>query len=189
MPHSSPPEPPSKPKSLRDRFVAIARRTSEATGTAWAFLAAVMIVVIWAACGPMFQYSETWQLVVNTGTTIITFLMVFLVQSTQNRDSKAVHLKLDELIRAMKGARNDLVDLEELSEEELEKLADEFKQLHERACHTVNRRAQKKLARLPVPPERVDALASLGEEASAAAEALEQARTSPDDAPESPKTR
>jgi low affinity Fe/Cu permease len=88
----------------------------------------------------MFKFSDTWQLVINTGTTIVTFLMVFLIQSTQNRDAKAVHLKLDELIRAAKGARNSLVDLENLSEQELEDLADEFSSLSKRACAEVERR-------------------------------------------------
>jgi low affinity Fe/Cu permease len=84
----------------------------------------------------MFHFSDTWQLIINTGTTIVTFLMVFLIQNTQNRDAKAVHLKLDELIRAVHGARNHLVDLEKLSDEELKKLEDEFGRVHKRAAHT-----------------------------------------------------
>jgi low affinity Fe/Cu permease len=126
-------KPDEKPKSFRDRFVDIAKVTSNIVGSVWAFLVAVLIVVVWATTGPIFKYSDTWQLVINTGTTIVTFLMVFLIQSTQNRDSKAIHLKLDELIRAHHGARNNLVDLESLSEEELDHLAEEFSRFRERA--------------------------------------------------------
>jgi len=86
-------------------------------------------IVTWAVTGPLFHFSDTWQLVINTGTTIVTFLMVFLIQNTQNRDALAIHLKLDEVIRALKGARNQLVDIEELSDEELEKLRREFRRL------------------------------------------------------------
>lgn len=98
-------------------------------GTAWAFCIAVLIIVVWIVTGPKFHYSDTWQLIINTGTTIVTFLMVFLIQNTQNRDAKAIHLKLDELIRALKGARNRLVDLEKLSDEDLAKLEGEFQRL------------------------------------------------------------
>ena len=101
------------------------------------FLAALAVVIVWAFTGPLYGFSDTWQLVINTGTTIITFLMVFLIQNTQNRDAKAIHLKLDELIRALKGARNNLVDLEELSDEELRKLHLEFQRLsHKKASLT-----------------------------------------------------
>lgn len=96
-----------------------------------AFILACLTVLAWAVSGPMFHYSETWQLVINTGTTIITFLMVFLIQNTQNRDSKAMHLKLDELLRALHGARNEMIDLENVSEEELQKRCQEFAKLHE----------------------------------------------------------
>jgi low affinity Fe/Cu permease len=125
--------PEEKRKSFRDWFVDISKVTSSVVGSVWAFLLAVLIVVVWGATGPIFKYSDTWQLVINTGTTIVTFLMVFLIQSTQNRDSKAIHLKLDELIRAVQGARNNLVDLESLSEEELDHLAEEFSRFRERA--------------------------------------------------------
>jgi low affinity Fe/Cu permease len=90
-------------------------------GSAWAFAGAVLVICIWILTGPTFHFSDTWQLIINTATTVITFLMVFLIQNTQNRDAKAMHLKLDEIIRALKGARNQLVDLEDLSDEELKK--------------------------------------------------------------------
>ncbi|HEX9298433.1 MAG TPA: low affinity iron permease family protein [Polyangiaceae bacterium] len=115
--------------SPNDFFRKFAHRTSASVGSPWAFLLAVLVIVLWAATGPIFHYSDTWQLVINTSTTIVTFLMVFLIQNTQNRDAVAIHLKLDELIRALKGARNQLVDLEELSDEELERLRQEFHRL------------------------------------------------------------
>ncbi len=93
------------------------------------FIVACFVVVGWAATGPLFKFSDTWQLVINTGTTIVTFLMVFLIQNTQNRDTRAVHLKLDELIRSKKGARNSLVNLEEMSDDDLDKLQQEFKRV------------------------------------------------------------
>ena len=106
--------------------------TSEIVGSSWSFIAAVLIIVVWAACGPAFGYSDTWQLVINTGTTIITFLMVFLIQNTQNRDARAIHLKLDELLRAVEGARVSMANLENLPDEELKRLSEEFKQLCDR---------------------------------------------------------
>ena len=115
---------------MNEMFRKFANAVSNIVGTSWVFILAVTIVVIWAATGPMFHYSDTWQLVINTGTTIITFLMVFLIQNTQNRDAKAIHLKLDELIRGVKGARTGLVNLEELSDAELEDLHKEFERLH-----------------------------------------------------------
>jgi low affinity Fe/Cu permease len=114
---------------VSDAFRVFARRSSAVLGSAWAFVVAVLIIVVWGATGPTFHYSDTWQLIINTGTTIVTFLMVFLIQNTQNRDAKAVHLKLDEIIRALKGARNELVDLEDLSDEDLAKLEQQFKRL------------------------------------------------------------
>jgi len=116
---------------MKELFRKFAQTTSAAVGSSWAFILAVLIILIWAVTGPMFQYSDTWQLVINTGTTIITFLMVFLIQNTQNRDAKAIHLKLDELIRGVKGARTHLVDLEELSDAELERLRKQFSRLRE----------------------------------------------------------
>src|SRR2546423_15394603 len=110
-------------------FGKFAKKVARATGHPTAFALALLTVLVWLATGPIFGFSDTWQLVINTGTTIVTFLMVFLIQNTQNRDSVAMQLKLDELIRAMKGARNRLVDLEELSDEELEELRQEFHRL------------------------------------------------------------
>ena len=101
-------------------FARVAGRVADWTGTSWAFILAVVVVAAWGVTGPAFGYSETWQLVINTGTTIVTFLMVFLIQNTQNRDTKALHLKLDELLRAQSGARErEFMDLEDRDEEEL----------------------------------------------------------------------
>jgi low affinity Fe/Cu permease len=118
---------------IRDAFGVFARKASRVLGSAWAFVVAIGIIVIWAATGHAFGYSDTWQLIINTGTTIVTFLMVFLIQNTQNRDAKAVHLKLDELIRALGPARNKLVDLEKLSDDQLKALEDEFEKLRKKA--------------------------------------------------------
>ncbi len=116
---------------MKDTFRKIANKISSWTGTAWAFLLALAIVIVWAATGPSFNYSSTWQLVINTGTTIVTFLMVFLIQNTQNRDGKAMQLKLDELIRATR-ARDAFVDLEDLTDDELSALDNEFRELHDK---------------------------------------------------------
>lgn len=124
---------------MHDFFRKFAHRVSVAVGSAWAFLIAMGVLVVWAVTGPLFGFSDTWQLIINTGTTIVTFLMVFLIQNTQNRDAKAIHLKLDELIRSVKGARNDLVDLESLSDEDLERLHKEFQALHMQYEHHVKR--------------------------------------------------
>jgi low affinity Fe/Cu permease len=105
---------------------------ANAAGTHTAFVIALFIVAIWAATGPFFHFSDTWQLVINTGTTVVTFLMVFLIQATQNRDGKAIQLKLDELIRAQKSARNVFAGLEEATEEELKKFEEEFRELRRR---------------------------------------------------------
>ena len=118
---------------MSERFRRFASLTSEATGSAWAFLAAVALIVGWAVTGPLFRFSDVWQLVINTATTIITFLMVFLIQNTQNRDSKALHLKLDELLRAHDAARTAMVDLEHLSDDELTHLQEQFARLREEA--------------------------------------------------------
>src|SRR5256714_8711754 len=121
---------------VSDAFRVFARKTSNVLGSAWAFVLALLIIAVWGITGPAFHYSDTWQLIINTGTTIVTFLMVFLIQNTQNRDAKAVHLKLDEIIRAIKGARNELVDLEDLSDEDLAKLEQQFQRVRKLAEHT-----------------------------------------------------
>ena len=120
---------------VRDAFRIFARRSSFLLGSAWAFAGALLVVVVWILTGPTFHFSDTWQLIINTATTVVTFLMVFLIQNTQNRDAKAVHLKLDELIRAIKTARNALVDLEDLSDEDLKKLEQQFERVRKKAEH------------------------------------------------------
>src|SRR5881394_2854958 len=120
---------------MNELFRQFAQKTSQLVGSSWAFILSVFVIVAWAITGPMFHYSDTWQLVINTGTTIITFLMVFLIQNTQNRDAKAIHLKLDELIKGVKGARTGLVNLEQLSDSELERLQEEFTRLHRSVSH------------------------------------------------------
>src|SRR5256714_340213 len=118
---------------VSDAFRIFAGRTSMMLGSAWSFVTAILIIVVWGITGPTFHYSDTWQLIINTGTTIVTFLMVFLIQNTQNRDAKAMHLKLDEIIRALGKARNEMVDLEDLSDEELNKLEEQFRRLRTKA--------------------------------------------------------
>ena len=120
---------------VSDAFRIFARRSAIMLGSAWVFVGALFIIIVWALTGPTFHFSDTWQLIINTGTTIVTFLMVFLIQNTQNRDAKAMHLKLDEVIRALKEARNELVDLENLSDEELNKLEEQFKHVRAKAEH------------------------------------------------------
>ncbi len=121
---------------VKSKFQCFAIRTGEVVGSSGAFLTAGSIVVIWALCGPLFQYSDTWQLWINTGTTVVTFLMVFLIQYTQNRDTRALHLKLDELLRAVDGARTEMVDLKDLSDEELTRLEQAFSRLAKFASRT-----------------------------------------------------
>jgi low affinity Fe/Cu permease len=117
---------------MTDHFRALAERAAHAVGTYWAFIFALLIVVIWGATGPIFNYSDTWQLIINTGTTIITFLMVFLIQNTQNRESRIVTLKLDELLRGVEGARTGFIKLDSMSDEELEAVQVEFARLREK---------------------------------------------------------
>jgi len=116
---------------MNELFHRFAKATANAIGSPVAFVLAVITIVMWAVLGPVFHYSDSWQLVINTATTIVTFLVVFAIQNTQNRDSRAVHLKLDELIRAVKRARNNLVELEELPDSELARLEAEFRHLRE----------------------------------------------------------
>ena len=135
-------------RGLKAWFRRLAQQASRLFGSAWSFLVAVGIVVVWGATGPYFHYSDTWQLVINTSTTIVTFLMVFLIQNTQNRDAKAMNLKLDELIRGVKGARNSLLNLESMSDEELEELQTEFQSL----CKQAQQRKQRTQATPPPNP-------------------------------------
>ena len=122
-----------RPMKSSSRFTDFAKATSRATGRPSAFMMASAIIVVWALTGPFFGFSDTWQLVVNTGTTVVTFLMVFLIQNTQNRDSEAVQVKLDELIRATDGAHNVLLDLEELEEHELDRIRATYSRLAKKA--------------------------------------------------------
>ncbi|MDB4968904.1 MAG: hypothetical protein JWN44_4593 [Myxococcales bacterium] len=131
---------------MNDFFHRFAVRVAGLVGAPVSFILAVVIIAIWGLSGPIFHFSDTWQLVINTGTTIVTFLMVFLIQNTQNRDSKTVNMKLDELLRSVKGARNRLVQLETLTDKELEELRVEFHDLHERECAKRARKASDPVA-------------------------------------------
>ena len=122
----------SRQKGISGGFARFAARAAWVTGSAWSFLAAAIVVVIWGITGPWFHYSDTWQLIANTITNVITFLMVFLIQNSQNRDSKAINLKLDELILALHNARNEMIDIEGLSEEQLQKLAKRYEAIRKR---------------------------------------------------------
>jgi low affinity Fe/Cu permease len=121
------------PNSKNSLFTRFAKATAHYSGKPVTFMGAVLIILIWAVTGPIFKYSDTWQLVINTGTTIITFLMVFLIQNTQNRDTEALQLKLDEIVRSLKGARNQVLDLEDLDEKELDEIRKEYLGLAEDA--------------------------------------------------------
>jgi low affinity Fe/Cu permease len=118
-----------KDRTVADHFHIFATSASVWVGSKWAFAMALVTIIVWSALGPHFLFSDTWQLVVNTGTTIVTFLMVFLIQNTQNRDARALHLKLDEIIRAIRSANNQMIDIEKLSDEELEGLAGQFERI------------------------------------------------------------
>ena len=113
------------PTSL-ELFTKVAARTSILAGSPWAFITALLVVGMWGVLGPRFHYSDTWQLVINTGTTIVTFLIVFLIQNTQNRDARAIHLKLDELIRSVHAAHNEMISVEKMSDAELERLTQKY---------------------------------------------------------------
>jgi len=127
---------------LRQVFHQFAYRVSEGAGSYSAFLVAIGLVAVWAVTGPIFHFSDSWQLVINTGTTVITFLMVFLIQATQNRETRALHLKLDELIRAQKTARNIFADLEHATDDELAELEAEFRRVRARAGARQQAKAQ-----------------------------------------------
>ena len=118
---------------INDYFYKFARKASDVVGSPWSFITSIILIIGWALSGPLFGFTDTWQLVINTATTIVTFLMVFLIQNTQNRDARAIHLKLDELLHAVKGARNRLINLQDLSEEELNRLEKEFRRVRSKA--------------------------------------------------------
>jgi low affinity Fe/Cu permease len=118
---------------LNEGFRKFSNKAASALGSPWLFVFSLLLIVVWVITGPFAHFSDTWQLLINTATTVFTFLAVFLIQNTQNRDAKAVHLKLDELIHAVKGARNQLVDLEDLSDAELEQLQAQFQRMRKQA--------------------------------------------------------
>ena len=126
---------------MRECFRRFSAGVAGWVGSPAAFVVGLTAILVWAMLGPMFDYSDSWQLVINTGTTIVTFLMVFVIQNTQNRDARAIHLKLDELIRGVKGARTAMVALENATDEELAQLQDEFDRLHRRLAQSAHRRA------------------------------------------------
>jgi low affinity Fe/Cu permease len=131
---------PDAPKKHRPSlFTCFANHTAKAAGHHLTFTLAVLIIVIWAVTGPIFGFSDTWQLIINTGTTIVTFLMVFLIQNTQNRDSTALHLKIDEIIRAIDGARNSVINLEDLEDKDLESIHKRYRALAEQAQDALER--------------------------------------------------
>lgn len=134
---SSAKEPP--PRDLADTFAGFARCVAGAVGSPWAFFTAIFIVVLWAILGPWANYSDDWQLVINTGTTIVTFLIVFLIQNTQNRETRVIQLKLDELIRAISPARTELVNMETMSEAELTELQKQFEKLQADAARSLQK--------------------------------------------------
>jgi low affinity Fe/Cu permease len=123
---------------MSDQFRAMAERTAQTVGSYWAFLMALLIVIVWALTGPNFHYSDTWQLIINTGTTIVTFLMVFLIQNTQNRESRIAALKLDELLRGVEGARTSLINLDDMTDEELKAVQGEFARLRDKYAPLVD---------------------------------------------------
>jgi len=116
---------------MGEKFRKFAGAVSRWAGSSWAFILAILVLVIWAVSGPILHFSDTWQLAINTGTTIVTFLMVFLIQNTQNRETRAINLKLDEIIHSMQEARNGLIDLENASDEQLEEVEQQFKEISE----------------------------------------------------------
>jgi low affinity Fe/Cu permease len=133
-------DPEAEVEVRQDRFGQFAKHASHYLGSRWAFLIAICVVAVWAISGPLFHFSDTWQLVINTGTTIVTFLMVFLIQNTQNRDARAIHLKLNELIYAMANARDRMIDVEKLSDLEL----DELDQTYQKIRASAQRRHEEK---------------------------------------------
>ncbi|HEY9466084.1 MAG TPA: low affinity iron permease family protein [Vicinamibacterales bacterium] len=143
---------PTKPRSAFSRF---AKSTARATGRPVTFALAAAVIVVWAVTGPLFGFSDTWQLVINTGTTIITFLMVFLIQSTQNRDAEAVQVKLDEIIRAIGNAKNEVLDLEELEEADLDEIRKTYTEMAEKAREgRAKEKTKRALSRTDTPARR-----------------------------------
>ena len=134
---------------VRERFAEIACLISDWTGSFWAFAAAFVVIAVWLVSGPIFKFSDTWQLVINTATTVVTFLMVFIIQHAQNRETRAIQLKLDELVKALRGASNELIGAEDLSEEEAKRLVTRYKELaaqaQERADGTRAKRPRRKV--------------------------------------------
>ena len=126
-------------------FSRFAGKASAVTGSSWAFLVAIVVILTWGLTGPLFNFSDTWQLVINTSTTIITFLMVFLIQNTQNRDAKALHLKLDEIIHVIGPANDELIDVEELSDEELRKIGLAYHQAGEEQARWEDEKAHREI--------------------------------------------
>ena len=132
-----------RPTRSRSWFTRLTKWTAHASGRSSTFILAVLTILIWAVTGPVFGFSNTWQLVINTGTTIVTFLMVFLIQSTQNRDAEAMQIKLDEIIRSIEGAKNELLDLEELEDEDLEQARDVYEKLAAEARKALGSRTRR----------------------------------------------
>ena len=128
-------------KNTNRGFHIFATQAANGVGSKWAFLAALLTILAWLVSGPYFHYSDTWQLIINTGTTVVTFLVVFLIQNTQNRDARAIHLKLDEIIKSIDKAHNEMIDIEHLSDEELQRLADKYQKV--RAEYDVRSRRKK----------------------------------------------
>lgn len=135
----------ARTSGVRFWFSRFASATAQAVGHPYMFFLAIVVIVAWALTGPFFHYSDTWQLIINTGTTIVTFLVVFLIQNTQNRDAKALHLKLDELIRSHSPASNDLIDIEKLSDEELQALEEKYERIR-KECEARRARKQQNAA-------------------------------------------
>lgn len=133
------------------RFSRFATWASHTSGHPSSFIFALAIIAVWAVTGPLFKFSDTWQLVINTSTTIITFLMVFVIQNTQNRDSAAIQLKLDEIIRSLEGANNALLNMEELDEKDLESIRESYLKLAEDARNSIRKKRQQKKASQPAP--------------------------------------
>jgi low affinity Fe/Cu permease len=134
-----------KRASLNTRFSALAAKTSQLVGSAWMFILAILVIAAWGVTGPLFHFSDTWQLIINTGTTIVTFLIVFLIQNTQNRDAKAIHLKLNELIHAVSKAHDELIDVEKLSDEELNTLENYYDKVR-KECERRGKARENKVA-------------------------------------------